>query len=654
LLKRLLMKGSNGRLTRRRFNVALVSIPALSVVGRAQSPPSEPVGVEPFSTPFDFTRTPIDPAVRPFGLSEVRLGKGPFEQAREWNFAYIKRLDPDRLLHVFRVNAGLASSAAPLGGWEAPSCELRGHFVGHYLSALALGWATTGDAELRARGQLMVKALSQCQEKLNQGGYLSAFPLEYFDRLVATGKVWAPFYTLHKILAGLLDQHRHAGDALALGVALRMAQWVDDWTAARTPAQMQQVLKVEFGGMSDVLYELAAITGKDQYARVGDRFVKTSFLGPLAQNQDQLQELHANTHIPQVIAAARRYELSADSRFRNVSIFFWDTVVGSRSYITGGTSNREHWKTRANQLAVEWRASAEHQECCCAYNMLKLTRQLFGWRPQARYMDYYERVLLNHRLGTIEPETGRTMYFLSLTPGAWKPLGLETDTFWCCNGTALEEFNKLGDTIYSRDAEGVWLNLFHASRLEWAERGIGLTQETRFPLEPRTTLTIDRSPPEPWNLRVRIPGWASGARILVNGEPVAGVAAPGNYASLVRRWRKGDRVVIELPMSLRREALRDDPSIEAYLYGPIVLAGQFTKGEVPPNGDRMKAPDLAAAPIEVPILPVRGQPLDAWLAPAAGQELTWRSRGLDTPVTFRPLYESWDRYAVYFFTAIRR
>jgi DUF1680 family protein len=642
------------RLTRRQFSVQLAAIPAvagLPELARAQEAPGTPIGIDPFSSPLAFARNPIELAVQPFGLHCVRLGDGPFKQTQDWNIGYLKRLDPDRLLHVFRVNAGLASSAQPLGGWEAPQCELRGHFVGHYLSALAIGYAATGDVTLQARGEAMAKGLAECQTMLNRGGYLSAFPVEYFQRLEATGKVWAPFYTLHKIMAGLLDMHVRAGSQVALEVLTGMARWVDDWTASRPPGRMQEILKIEFGGMSDVLYELSAVTHDDRFARTGDRFNKNEFLSPLARNQDQLRGLHANTHIPQVIGAARRYELSADHRFHDVADFFWNTIVGSRTYVTGGSSNREHWKTLPNQLAVEWRDAPEHQECCCAYNMLKLTRHLFGWQPQARYMDYYERVLLNHRLGAIQPQTGHSVYFLSLASGAWKTPGLETDTFWCCNGTAIEEFGKLGDSIYYRDAEGLWLNLFIASRLEWPERGISATQDTRFPEQAGTRLTIERAPGTAWTLRIRIPAWTSAARIRVNGKPVDAIATPGSYASISRHWQKGDRVEVDLPMKLRREFIADDPSLEAYLYGPVVLAGQFPKGVVPPDGDRMKAPDLRAAPCEVPPLRVRGRPLESWLTRVSGSPLVWRTRGLEREIEFKPLAESWERYAVYWQTA---
>jgi DUF1680 family protein len=641
-------------LTRRLFNAQLALLPAIASLPRLafSQDPSAPAGTDPFSRPIAFQRAPASSRAQCFELDDVRLEAGPFAQASEWNIGYLKRLDPDRLLHVFRLNAGIASSAQPLEGWESPQCELRGHFVGHYLSALAIAQASTGDAELRTRGRAMVKVLAECQAKLNQGGYLSAFPLQYFQRLDETGKVWAPFYTLHKIMAGLLDLHTLADDPAALRVLIGMAEWVDEWTATRKPGRLPQILKVEFGGMGDVLFQLAAVTRNDRFAEVADRFNKYEFLSPLAINSDQLRGLHANTHIPQVLSAARRYELSSDARFRHVSEFFWETVVQSRSYVTGGSGGREHWKTLPNELAAEWRDSSEHQECCCAYNMLKLTRHLFSWHPQARYMDYYERVLFNHRLGTIEPETGRSLYFLSLAPGAWKAPGLETGTFWCCNGTAIEEFAKLADTIYFRDDDGLWLNLFIASRLSWKERGVELIQETRFPEEASTTLRIEKAPGTEWNLRIRIPGWtSSAARILVNGKRADAIAVPGSYASITREWKKGDRVDVEIPMSLTREFLPDDPSIQAFLYGPIVLAGQFAKGAVPPDGDSMKGPDMRTAPVAVPTLRVQSHAPEAWLAPVAGSALTWRTRGLPQELRFAPLYGSWERYAVYWHTS---
>jgi len=250
-------------------------------------------------------------------------------------------------------------------------------------------------------------------------------------------------------MAGLLDMHQYGGNDEALGVVIKMAEWVDLWSGSRSEERMQEILEVEFGGIVETLYNLTALTHNDRWAKTGDRFQKKAFLRPLLQRRDELRQLHANTHIPQVIAAARRYELTEDPRFQAISEFFWETITESRTFAPGGSSTMERWVTHANHLGWELKSNSEHQECCCSYNMMKLTRHLYQWDPQPKYFDYYERNLLNHRLGTIEPESGHTTYFLSMSPGAWKTLATEDNTFWCCNGTALEEFARLQSSIYS-------------------------------------------------------------------------------------------------------------------------------------------------------------------------------------------------------------
>lgn len=307
----------------------------------------KPKGLPPevpfFGKTIEFSRKEAPIKARPFPLTAVRLLPGPFLQAQDANLSYLLRLNTDRLLHNFRINAGFPSSAQPLGGWEKPDCELRGHFIGHYLSACALMFSSTGDARLKTRVDAMVSELAKYQEKLNAGGYLSAFPLELFDRLNALQKVWAPFYTIHKIMAGLLDVAQQCGNRQALDVLRGMADWAGNWTGDNPEPHMQAILNTEYGGMNEVLYNVAAVTGEDRYAIVGDRFTKKKFFNPLAAHRDELRGLHVNTHIPQVIGAARRYELSSDERFHDVANFFWYEVTSARAYVTGGTSNNEGW-----------------------------------------------------------------------------------------------------------------------------------------------------------------------------------------------------------------------------------------------------------------------------------------------------------------------
>ena len=641
-------------LNRRMFVAGLASSPVLLAQQSAVQdppPPSKrpPIHEQPpFEEPLAFQRRDAGWRVKPFLMSQVRLLPGPFQQSAEWNRAYMNWLGVDRLLHNFRVNAGLPSTAEPFGGWEAPKSELRGHFTGHYLSACALRYASAGDAEMKARGDEMVSELARCQAKLDAGGYLSAFPTELFDRLDQRKGVWAPFYTVHKIMAGLFDMYRHAGNKQALAVAGGMADWADQWTASKTESHMQEILKSEYGGMNEALYNLAAETGEEKWARAGDRFTKKAFFTPLAQRRDELRNLHANTHIPQVIGAARRYEISSDPRFRDVADFFWSTVAGARTYATGGTSNAEAWLTDPGHLSLEWKASTHHQECCCAYNMLKLTRHLYEWKGDPRYFDYYERNLFNHRLGGIQPETGHSIYFLSMAPGAWKTLNTPDKTFWCCTGSALEDYSKLNDSIYYQDGEGIYVNLFIASELDAREQGIRLRQDTRFPDEPRTALTVAATPSSAWTMRLRVPQWASHAAVKINGRQLEGMAGGGSYLSVERVWKKGDRVEMELPMRLTAEAMPDDPSVQAFLYGPIVLAGDLGAQGLTESLIRdRQGPETARAPMDVPTLKASGKELTEWLRPDGRSGLEFRTSGLGQEIAFRPLNRLWQRFAVY-------
>lgn len=606
----------------------------------------------PFAETLVFARKVSEPHAKPYPLSQVRLLAGPCLQAADYNRAYLMRIVPDRLLHTFRLNAGLASSAQPLGGWEAPHMELRGHTTGHYLSACALRAASAGDMELKVRGDETVAELARCQDKLASGGYLSAFPLEFFERLDSSGRVWAPFYTYHKIMAGLLDMYLHAGNKQALEVVTRMAAWADEWSASKSETHMQEILRVEFGGMSEVLYNLAAATDDMRWAIAGDRFHKKTFTTPLALHLDELRGLHANTHIPQVIGAARRFELTSDPRFRTVAEFFWYTVTSARTYVTGGSSNAERWLASSGRLAAEWRASSHHQECCCAYNMMKLTRQLHAWSGDPRYFDYYERNLFNHRLGGIQPDTGHTIYFLSMSPGAWKGLCSEDDSFWCCTGTALEEYSKLNDSIYYRGEHGIAVNLYIASELDDGELAIGLRQDTSFPDEPRTSVTITKAPASVWTLRLRIPSWTSSAAVKVNGRLLEATPGAGSYLSITRAWKKDDRVDLELPMSLAAEPLPDDPSWQAFLYGPIVLAGDFGTQRLTEELilDR-QWPEVSKIPISVPELRASGRKLDDWIKPDDSEPLAFRTAGPSESVTLRPLNQLWGRFATYWSVA---
>ena len=669
-------KHQTTRVSRRAFAGVLAAAPVLHGQQAAQAPAATPPSpntttqrrgtmpeVPPFQETLTFTRSDVPLKVEPFPMTQVRLRAGAFKDAEDWNRGYMERLPAGRLVHNFLLNAGLPSCAEPFGGWEEPKGELRGHFTGHYLSAAALLYASTGDAAMKAKGDEMVATLAKCQQKLG-GGYLSAFPTEFWDRLDARKRVWAPYYTIHKIMAGMLDMYQLAGNKQALQVLEGMAEWADNWTGSKSEAHMQDILNTEYGGMNDLLYKLAAETNNDRWARAGDRFNKKSFFNPLALRRDELRGLHVNTHIPQVIGAAKRYEISGDMRFHDVADFFWWEVTTARSYVTGGTSNGEGWLAPPRMLAAELKRSIATAECCCAYNMMKLTRHLYQWSGDPGYFDYYERVLLNHRIGTIRPKTGATQYYLSHTPGAWKTFNTDYDSFWCCTGSGVEEYAKLNDSIYWRDSDGLYVNLFVASDLDWREKGFRLRQETTFPDSPSTALTVSVNTPVQLSLRLRIPGWLRAApTVKLNGKALDAGASPGSYLTLNRVWRNGDRVEMELPMHLHVEAMPDDPHMQAILYGPLVLAGDLgTDGLaermiVGPNAPRMQmegderpanpnAPPRAPR-IGIPSFRASGKGPEAWIKPA-GEPLTFRTAGQQTDVTLMPLNRIFDRrYSIY-------
>jgi DUF1680 family protein len=586
----------------------------------------------------------VVPLASPFPLKDVKLLPGAFSAAADVNRKYLKTLPPDRLLHTFRRTAGLPSSAEPLGDWEKPDCELRGHFAGgHYLSACALAFASSGDEDLKLNGDLMVAELAKCQAQL-KNGYLSAFPQELFDRLRDGVDVWAPFYTIHKVMAGHLDMYTLAGNEQALETVEKMARWVRSWSDPLSEQQMQRVLLVEYGGMGEVLANLYGVTGKREHLELAQRFDKKGFFDPLAAHRDELKGLHVNTHVPQVLAAARLYELTGDKRYWNIADYFWNEVTSERSFCTGGTSNLELWRSDPGVLSTQ--LSSETSEDCCAYNLMKLTRHLFAWSPRAQYMDYYERALFNHRMGTIDPETGTTVYYLPLGSGYSKIYAQPFDSFWCCNGTGAEEFAKLADTIYFHDGSSIFINLYIASELNWTEKGIRITQQTSFPEEQGTTLLVSTPRPVDIDLKLRVPYWAKSGSVKVNGHAIAAFADSGSYLVLRGPWKNGDRIELSLPMHLHAAPMPDKESLQAAMYGPMVLAVRLAEEPKEKWYRHFRAEEKQEPE---PTLQFKGKVEDpaSWLEPTGGK-LAFRARSQSQVVEFVPLSSiGHERYAVY-------
>ncbi len=589
---------------------------------------------------------------QPFPLEEVRRLAGPFRDAMERNERYLLSLDPDRLLHTFRLNVGLPSSAKPYGGWEDPKIEVRGHSLGHYLSALALTYASTGDVRFKARTDAIVTELAKCQAASPQAGfhagYLSAFPESFIDRVETRQPVWAPWYTLHKIMAGLLAVYRHCDNAQALDVLVKMADWIKFRVDRLTAEQMQASLDAEFGGMNEVLANLYAVTGNPEHLKLAEAFDHRRMFDPLAAGEDKLNGFHANTQIPKMIGAAREYELTGQSRYGDIARFFWERVAEHRSYVIGGHSDGEHFFPPEE---FSRHLTTDTAETCNTYNMLKLTRHVFEWEPSARMMDFYERALYNHILASQDPQTGMFVYLMSLKPGHFKTYSMPDNSFWCCVGTGMENHAKYADTIFFHSAESLYLNLFIPAELSWRERGVTVRQETRFPDEGRSRLSFHCAQPVDLALKIRRPAWAGdGFALLVNGNAQAITEPPGSYVEIHRTWKTGDRVEVRLPMQLHTEAMPDDPSVLALMCGPIVLAGELGKADMPSPYARGQT-DLNGVPS--PAVPVFVTDAKDWLSqvkPVALKPLRFRTAGLGRPTDVRliPFFRMHhQRYTVY-------
>jgi uncharacterized protein len=594
----------------------------------------------------------VAPLAQPFPLSQVRLLDSPFRDAMLRDGNYLLSLDCDRLLRNFRVNASLPTDAKPYGGWEDPNCELRGHCVGHYLSACSLMFASTGDARFKERVDKIVAGFAECQNALatngSHAGYLSAFPESFIDRVENRKPVWAPWYTLHKIMAGLLDANQLCANEQALEVLTNMANWVKFRVDNLSEDKMQASLDTEFGGMNEVLANLCGVTGNTGYLKTAEAFNQKKIFDPLAAGQDRLNGLHANTQIPKMIGAARQYELTGDPRDADIAKFFWLEVALHRSYVIGGHSDREHFFP-TNDFAKH--LSAETAETCNTYNMLKLTRHIFEWQPSATAMDFYEQALYNDILASQDPEQGMFVYLMSLKPGHFKTYSTPENSFWCCVGTGMENHAKYGDTIYFHDDNSLFVNLFIPSELSWPEKNLIVRQETKFPESDTIGLvvgTLDQTPVR-FALKIRWPAWAGKISVHVNGGKQKISGKPGSYVTIDREWEDGAGVEIQLPMRLHTEPLPGTTNIVAVLYGPVVLAGNLgTNGMPNPYArdqlDLVKIPDP-----KVPVFIGDPKTFLKKIKPT-DEPLVFQTKNLAQPsdVTLIPFYRAnHERYSVY-------
>jgi len=623
---------------------------------------------------------------RPLPLNNVRLLGGPLKRAQDVTVEYLLQLEPDRMLAGYRVRAGLEPKAEGYGGWDAvDSRQLTGHIAGHYLSAISLMYAATGNEEFKKRADYIVTEFKDVQDKRGDG-YLGAIVnrdgidgRELFQ-LLSRGEIqsggfdlnglWSPWYTLHKTFAGLRDAFRFTGNRTALDIEIKFAEWVEGILAPLNANQIQQMLNTEFGGMNEILVDLYADTGEKRWLDLSYKFEHRSFIDPLKRHQDILDGKHGNTQVPKLIGSADRYAYTGDAGDILAAGFFWDQVVQHHSYTTGGHGQDEYFHEPGK---LSDRVDGRTAETCNVYNMLKLTRRLFAIRPDAHYADFYERALLNHILASIDPEDGRTCYMVPVGRGVQHEYQGMFRSFTCCVGSGMESHALHGDGIYYESGDKLWVNLYVPSTVEWTEADVNLKVDTDFPEGESVTLEMTLQSPKELTLALRRPYWVGdGFSVKVNGEAVsediidpyrdvpesgrpvegrAGVDKSGSYVELKRIWKTGDRVELNLPKTLRLEPTPDNPQVTALMWGPLVLAADL-------GPERERGRDVSSEPPTIPVFVAAGQPVDSWVKSVPGEPGYFRisdvgrdSLGADIEIETNlvPFYRLHRRtYSIYF------
>lgn len=601
-----------------------------------------------------------------FPLQDVRLGASPFLEAQQTDLHYMMAMEPDRLLAPFLREAGLPLKKPTYGNWE--SSGLDGHMGGHYLSALALMYASTGDAEVRRRLDYFVAELKRCQDK-NGNGYLGGIPEGNAvwqaiargemkaDNFSVNGK-WVPWYNLHKLYAGLRDAYRYAGNEDARTMLVALSDWALALSSHLTDAQMQNMLRAEHGGMNEVLADVADMTGQKKYLDLAVRFSHQAILRPLEEQQDKLTGLHANTQIPKVIGFKRIGDLTGRRDWQQAAQFFWQTVHDHRTVAIGGNSVKEHFHA-ANDF-TSMIDEVEGPETCNTYNMLKLTAMLFLGDAKGSYTDYYERALYNHILSSQRPDTGGFVYFTPMRPNHYRVYSQVDQGMWCCVGSGIESHARYGEFIYAHGQDALYVNLFIPSTLRWKDKNLTITQVNQFPDQDSSTITVTGN--GKFAMKIRHPSWvARGAmQVTVNGRAVDAKPGADSYVSVDRQWQSGDQVAVRLPMTTRLEQMPDKSNYYAVLHGPIVLAAKTA----PIAGEKLSflADDSRMGHIASgPVCPLESAPtlvsdtkefMDRF-KPVPGRPLTFTAPGLVQgkdagSVVFMPFFRLHDaRYVMY-------
>lgn len=611
-----------------------------------------------------------------FPLQDVKLLESPFLQAQQTDLHYILSMNPDRLLAPFLREAGLTPKAPSYTNWE--NTGLDGHIGGHYLSALSMMYAATGDTAVYNRLNYMLNELHRTQQAVGTG-FIGGTPgsLQLWKEIKAgniraggfdlNGK-WVPLYNIHKTYAGLRDAYLYAGSDLARQMLVDFTDWMIDITSGLSDKQMQDMLRSEHGGLNETFADVAEITGDKKYLELARRFSHKIILDPLIKDEDRLTGIHANTQIPKVIGYKRVAELSQDDKdwnhaneWNHAARFFWNTVVNHRSVCIGGNSVREHFHPADNFTPML--NDVQGPETCNTYNMLRLTKMLYQDSPETNFADYYERALYNHILASQEPDKGGFVYFTPMRPGHYRVYSQPETSMWCCVGSGLENHTKYGEFIYAHQKDTLYVNLFIPSQLTWKEKGVTLTQETRFPDDGKVTLRIDKAPKKGFTLKIRQPQWAEHSKeynVKINGKSETSIIGENNnYLTLHRKWKKGDVITFNLPMKVNLEQIPDKKDYYAFLYGPIVLAASTGTEHL----DGLYADDSRGGHIahgkqiplqEVPMLIGNPEAIRNSLHKKDGNQLTFTFDGNVYPVQNKtlelvPFFRLHNaRYAIYF------
>lgn len=602
-----------------------------------------------------------------FKLQQVTLLPGVFKDAQLTDKRYILSLDPDRLLAPYLTEAGLKPKKKSYGNWE--NTGLDGHIGGHYLSALSLMYASTSDKELDHRLDYMLSELKRAQDKIGSG-YLGGTPggTQMWKDIgqgkieadtFALNKKWVPLYNLHKLFAGLRDAFTIADKAQAKYILIKLTDYIDGVSRKLSDEQIQTMLISEQGGLNEVFADVAAITKQDKYLTLARRFSHKEILDPLIQGQDKLNGLHANMQIPKAVGFQRIAEVGGDSDYGKAAAYFWETVTHNRSVVIGGNSVNEHFNPLHDfSLMINGVAGPE---TCNSYNMLKLTKHLFEKEANVKYMDFYERALYNHILSSQHPTRGGFVYYTSMRPRHYRVYSRPQQSMWCCVGSGMENHGKYGELIYSYSQRDVFVNLFIPSRLNWAARGLVLSQHTQFPDAETTHLTIEAAKPGTFGIHIRYPAWVEAGKleVKINGAKVAFDAQPGTYVKLTRAWKKGDKIDVRLPMRITTEELPDSSHYVAFLHGPIVLAAKTdTTDKVDFIGDTEQFGGYRAKgkvyPLDsAPVVTGNAAAMPKYFASVSGKPQTYTAKGLISPAQYKnlqliPFYKLHDsRYVIY-------